>query len=215
MAAAPLSVSHPGVQKIAEAVAASLDSLIEAAAEAIFAEVPAYQAIDDERFRTDVTAHVRAIFAAFLASMTTGQQARRADFAVTREQAARRVAQGVTLADFLQAFRIGQLTLWQGVLDAAGDDPEARAAALSVVAQIMQVIELGSTVAGEAYLAAQQHVLAEGDRVRRLLPAGTDRRTHRLRPAPPVRRPGADDRGAPAGPGKFMTRSPRHLWSAH
>jgi hypothetical protein len=35
------------------------------------------------------------------------------------------------------------------------------------VAQIMQVIELGSTVAGEAYVAAQQHVLAEGDRVRR------------------------------------------------
>jgi len=35
------------------------------------------------------------------------------------------------------------------------------------VAQIMQLIELGSTVAGEAYVAAQQHALAEGDRVRR------------------------------------------------
>jgi hypothetical protein len=167
MPTAPLSVSHPGVQKLAAAVTASLESLVEAATGAIFAEVPAYQAIDDEQFRTDVTAHVRAIFAAFLTSLTTGQQARRADFAVTREQASRRVAQGITLADFLQAFRIGQLTLWQGVLDAVGDDPEARAAALSVVAQIMQVIELGSTVAGEAYVAAQQHVLAEGDRVRR------------------------------------------------
>ena len=31
----------------------------------------------------------------------------------------------------------------------------------------MRVIELGSTVAAEAYLAAQQHELAEGDRVRR------------------------------------------------
>lgn len=167
MPAVPLSVSHPGVQKIAETVAASLDSLIEAATEAIFAEVPAYRAIDDEQFRADVTAHVRAIFAAFLTGMTTGQQPRRADFAVTREQAARRVAQGVTLADFLQAFRIGQLTLWQGVLDAAGDDIVARDGALAIVAQIMQVIELGSTVAGEAYMAAQQHVLAEGDRVRR------------------------------------------------
>ena len=44
---------------------------------------------------------------------------------------------------------------------------ESRAAALLIVAQIMQVIEVGSTVAGEAYLEAQQHLLAEGDRVRR------------------------------------------------
>jgi GGDEF-like domain len=87
-----------------------------------------------------------------------------ADFAVTRGQASRWVAQGITLADFLQAFRIGQLTLWQGVLDAAGSDPVAREAALSVVTQ---VIELGRTVAGEACLTAQQDALAEHDRVRR------------------------------------------------
>jgi len=52
-------------------------------------------------------------------------------------------------------------------MTAAGDDPAARDGALSVVAQLMQVIELGSTVAGEAYVQAQQHALAEGDRVRR------------------------------------------------
>lgn len=167
MPPAPLSVSHPGVQKIAAAVAAALGPLVDVATEAIFAEVPAYSACHDDQLRTDVTAHVRAIFESFLAALTTGQQARRADFAVTREQASRRVAQGVTLADFLQAFRIGQLTLWQGVLDAAGSDPVAREAALSVVTQIMQIIELGSTVAGEAYVAAQQHVLADHDRVRR------------------------------------------------
>jgi hypothetical protein len=86
---------------------------------------------------------------------------------VTREQATRRVAQGISLADFLQAFRIGQLTLWQSVLDAAGQDTRAREAALLSVAQLMQVIELGSTVAAEAYVAAQQHALAESDRVRR------------------------------------------------
>src|SRR4029077_14738407 len=135
--------------------------------DAIYAEVPAYANSHDDQLRADVTAHVRAIFLAFVAALSTGQPARRGDFAVTRDQASRRVAQGITLADFLQAFRIGQLTLWQGVLDAAGDDSAARAAALSIVAQIMQVIELGSTVAGEAYMAAQQHALAEDDRVRR------------------------------------------------
>lgn len=159
--------AQPGVRRIVAAVEASLDTLVPAATEAIYAEVPAYANSHDDQLRADVTAHVRAIFLAFVAALSTGQPARRGDFAVTREQASRRVAQGITLADFLQAFRIGQLTLWQGVLDAAGDDSAARAAALSIVAQIMQVIELGSTVAGEAYVAAQQHALAEDDRVRR------------------------------------------------
>ena len=163
----PLSAVPPGVRQIVVAVEASLEKLVSAAAEAIWAEVAAYAASPDDQLRNDVTAHIRGIFLAFVAGLRTGQPARRADFAASREQASRRVVQGITLADFLQAFRIGQLTLWQGVLDAAGDDPVARDAALSVVARIMQMIELGSTIAAEAYVAAQQQVLAEGNRVRR------------------------------------------------
>jgi hypothetical protein len=163
----PISAVPPGVRQIVMAVEASMEKLISAATEAIWAEVPAYAASPDDQLRNDVIAHIRSIFLAFLAGLRTGQSARRADFAASREQAARRVVQGITLADFLQAFRFGQLTLWQGVLDAAGDDPVARDAALSIVAHIMQMIELGSTIAAEAYVAAQQQVLAEGDRVRR------------------------------------------------
>jgi len=163
----PLSAVPPGVRQIVVAVEASLEKLVLAAAEAIWADVPAYAASPDGQLRNDVTAHIRGIFLVFLAGLRTGQPARRADFAASREQASRRVVQGIALADFLQAFRIGQLTLWQGVLDAAGDDPVARDAALPVVAHIMQMIELGSTIAAEAYAEAQQQVLAEGDRVRR------------------------------------------------
>ena len=67
----------------------------------------------------------------FLAGLTGGRPARRSEFTMTREQATRRVAQGITLADFLQAFRIGQITLWHRVLAAAGEDPAARDAALT------------------------------------------------------------------------------------
>jgi sugar diacid utilization regulator len=129
--------------------------------------VPAYSASNDQGLRADVAGHVRAIFEVFLAGVTGGRQSRRSEFTMTREQANRRVAQGITLADFLQAFRIGQLTLWHGVLAAAGDDAAARDAALAVVAQLMAVIEVGSTVAAEAYVEAQQHAVAESDRLRR------------------------------------------------
>ena len=181
----PLRSVPPGVRQIVMAVEASLEKLVSAATEAIWAEVPAYAASPDDQLRADVTAHIRGIFEAFLDGMRTGRAARRSDFAASPEQAARRVMQGITLADFLQAFRIGQLTLWQGVLDAAGDDAEARDAALSIVAHIMRMIELGSTIAAEAYVTAQQQVLAEGDRVRRDLLE--DLLARRVAPAGPKR----------------------------
>ena len=115
----PLSAVPPGVRQIVVAVEASLEKLVLAAAEAIWAEVPAYAASPDGQLRDDVTAHVRGIFPTLLAGLRAGQPARRADFAGSREQASRRVVQGVTLADFLQAFRIGQLTLPRGGAAAA------------------------------------------------------------------------------------------------
>src|SRR6266542_1518522 len=163
----PTSDFPPAAARIAAAVETSLDTMVAAAVEAIWEQVPAYRDSSDVQLREDVAAHVGAVFGVFLTGMTGRRPARRADFAVTREQAMRRRAQGISLADFLQAFRIGQLTLWQGVLGAAGEDPGARAAALPVVAQIMQVIELGSTVAAEAYIEAQQYEVADSDRVRR------------------------------------------------
>ncbi|HEY5989360.1 MAG TPA: PucR family transcriptional regulator, partial [Streptosporangiaceae bacterium] len=163
----PLSDSHAPARRIAAAVDAALDELALAAADAIWEQVPAYRDSHDSTLRDDVVVHVRAVFRVFLAGLAGGRSAQRADFVVTREQATRRVAQGISLADFLHAFRVGQITLWQGVLDATGGDAEAREAALSAVAQLMGVIELGSTVAAEAYVEAQQHELAESDRVRR------------------------------------------------
>ncbi|HEV2371750.1 MAG TPA: helix-turn-helix domain-containing protein [Streptosporangiaceae bacterium] len=163
----PHSDLHPAAQKIATAAEATMDTLVDLAVEAIWQQVPAYMDSHDEQLRRDVTVHVRSVFTVFLAGVTGGRPARRADFVLTRQQATRRVSQGISLADFLHAFRIGQLVLWQGVLDAAGEEPLAREAALSLVAELMRVIELGSTVAAEAYVEAQQHALAESDRVRR------------------------------------------------
>src|SRR5215831_8067004 len=163
----PINAADPAIARIGVAVQASMDDLVAAAVQEIWDQVPAYPGSNDAQLREDVTGHVRAIFDVFLAGLTGGQPARRSEFTMTREQATRRVAQGITLADFLQAFRIGQLTLWHGVLAAAGDDVAAREAALTAVARIMTVIEVGSTVAAEAYVEAQQHAVAESDRVRR------------------------------------------------
>jgi len=129
--------------------------------------VPAYRSSPDPRLRVRVARNVEAVFRVLLASLPEGRPAQPADFPITREQAFHRSEQGVSLADFLSAFRIGQRTLGQRLLDMLRDDPPARNAALAVVGHLMQLIEVGSTVAAEAYLEAQQHQLADDDRVRR------------------------------------------------
>lgn len=167
MASDPASELPPGRARIAAAVDAGLDKMVAAAVEAIWTQVPAYGDSTDPRLRDDVTAHVAAVFQVFLAELASDRPTRRADFPVTREQAGRRRAQGIALADFLRAFHIGQLTLWRNILDVVRDDAEARDAALGLVARLMHLIEVGSTVAGEAYVEAQQHQVAEIDRVYR------------------------------------------------
>lgn len=53
------------------------------------------------------------------------------------------------------------------MLEAAGRDPSSRDAALHLATHVMQVIEVGSSVAADAYVQAQQLEVAEGDRLAR------------------------------------------------
>ena len=156
-----------GVAAIAATVESRLDEMVAAAADAIWDQVPAYRASKDPDLRADVLAHVASVFRIFLSVLDRETPVTRADFAGTREQAGLREGQDISLADFLRAFRIGQQSLWRSVLSATRDNPEARDAALRLVEPIMGVIEIGSTVAAEAYAEAQQHRLAEHDRARR------------------------------------------------
>src|SRR6266487_3378223 len=85
----PTSDFPPAAARIAAAVETSLDTMVAAAVEAIWEQVPAYRDSSDDQLREDVAAHVGAVFGVFLTGMTGRRPARRADFAVTREQAMR------------------------------------------------------------------------------------------------------------------------------
>src|SRR5258708_32242861 len=110
----PISELPDARARIAATVGDSLDAMVTAAVEAIWSQVPAYRSSPDAQLRADVTAHVAAIFRVFLAGVTAGRPVRRSGFPMTREQATHPVVQGISLAGFLPAFRIGQPTLWLG-----------------------------------------------------------------------------------------------------
>ncbi|WP_306370032.1 CdaR family transcriptional regulator [Nocardiopsis sp. CC223A] len=158
---------EPGLRRLVDAVESSFEQITRDAVDQIWEQVPAYRASADRQLRDDLTAHVGLVFRALLNSVTEERTVVPSDFPITAEQARKRVRQGVSLPDFLQAFRIGQLVLWEGVSAAARDDSRARDAAVSLAGRVMHLIEVGSSVAAEAYLDAQQHEVAEHDRLRR------------------------------------------------
>jgi len=144
-----------------------MDEIVETAVERFFAQVPAYPASPDPDLRRDAASHARAVYEVVLASIREHRPAQASEFTNTPEQATKRVRQGVSLSDFLRAFRIGQVTLWEGIVAATSSEPETWEVAVEAATHLMQVIEVGSSVGAAAYLRAQQLELAEGDRVRR------------------------------------------------
>jgi PucR C-terminal helix-turn-helix domain/GGDEF-like domain len=160
----------PGVvaiDRIAAMLAARRAELATESLREIRAAIPVYSEIDDPAILADVVEHVAENHDALRASLVRGQPVTAQDLAFIGPHAALRARRGVPLADFLQAFRIGHRVIWDAIVSLADEDLEARAAALDAARLIMEFIDHASTHAAQAYLEAQQLLLAEGDRVRR------------------------------------------------
>jgi sugar diacid utilization regulator len=160
----------PGVvaiDRIATMLAARRAELATDSLREIRAAIPAYSAIDDPVILADVTEHVAENHDALRSSLVRGEPVTPQELAFIGPHAALRARRGVPLADFLQAFRIGHRVIWDAIVEFAAEDEQAAAAALDAARLVMEFIDLASTHAAQAYLEAQQLLLAEGDRVRR------------------------------------------------
>jgi hypothetical protein len=153
--------------RVLDRVKQSMDRTVEASVDRFYAEIPAYPASHDPDLCDDVVVHTWAVYEVVLTSIRERRAAEVDDFRITPEQATKRVRQGIGLSDFLRAFRIGQVVLWEAIVGASSDEPAGFEVAVEAATHLMQVIEVGSSVAAAAYLKAQQLELAEGDRVRR------------------------------------------------
>lgn len=172
---------HGPADVVARLVATiDLDALVEGAVDAIWQQVPGYQTNVHPTLRADAIRHHVEAQGTILARIAEGRPLGREDFPTTRAHAIRRFEQGISFADFLHAFRVAQMTLFDAFVTAAerDADPMARGAALAIARQVIHAIEVGSTVAAEAYLEAEARRRAESDQVRRdvldHLLAGTD-----------------------------------------
>jgi hypothetical protein len=151
---------------LVERVEARLDDLVSVGLEAIHREVPAYAGIGDHDFAADVRESLTRHGATIMRCLRDGADPTPEDLAFVRANAAARAERDIPLADYLHTFRVFHRVLMDAILRESGRSPGA-AAGLEAARGLLEYADLATTYAGDAYLAAQQSLLADSDRVRR------------------------------------------------
>jgi hypothetical protein len=155
-----------GADMIASALEARRDELISTGLEEIKARMPAYRQAD-LALLDDVRRHIGEHHDLLCSVLRQGRPAAARQFEFVGRHAALRARRGISLADFLEAFRSYHNVVWDAVLDASEQGGEAAEQALAAARTVIRHIDLATTEASAAYLEAQQLLLADGDRVRR------------------------------------------------
>lgn len=148
------------MERLATALTARRDELIEAAMASIRERVPGYGAAD-AALLADVRGHIGVQYDLFCAVLARGRAVQPRETAFIARHAALRARRGISLIEFLEAFRCFHGVMWDAIVADGGDDALAGARAL------MTFVDFATTQAGGAYVEAQQLLVADGDRVRR------------------------------------------------
>jgi DNA-binding PucR family transcriptional regulator len=157
--------AHPGVSRLVEGFRARMPELVDESVRAMEEEIPTYRPAN-ATLRANVREHVSQHFEALMSSLAEARAITPEDLLFVRPAATQRARQGVPLADFMHAFRIGQREIWRG-LAAEAQNAETREAALSVVGQVIEYVNVASTHAAEVYVEVERLLQAHGERVRR------------------------------------------------
>jgi hypothetical protein len=155
----------PGVLRLVEGFRERIEGILDESLRGMQEEIPSYRTADPAMVES-VREHVRLHFEALMSSLSEDRPITREDLLFVRPAATYRARSGVPLADFMHAFRIGQREIWRGLV-AGVTDEETRDAALSVVEEVIQYVNLASTHAGEVYAEVEGLLQAQGERVRR------------------------------------------------
>ncbi len=135
---------------------------------AVREEVAEYSGVAvDPAFAAQVLAHGMEHVLAFVNAGRAGRPPRGAELDFVRERGARRARELLPLDALLETYLIGQRTVWEAIVEAAGDTPDGLRTAQALTGFTFGYTHAINVAVAQAYLAESQVLASEAERVRR------------------------------------------------
>lgn len=160
--AMPRRPPPPGVAKIADAVEDNLEHMLDSAIECILSEVPGYKASGTE-VAGDTRRAAAYVYASFIDMLRTGRPPNEAIARSLGTVGADRAAQGISLGDLLQAFRVSARSAAETIDQVVRENDLDRDAAMWALESVVSWIDLISNLAARDYSRAQARLIQESE----------------------------------------------------
>jgi hypothetical protein len=154
------------MRRVGEALAGRYAEIGQAIADRVFEEIPGYSSAAPELI-ADLRAGATATAEVLARSIAEGSTLRREDLAFLREVAPRRVHQGISLEDFIHAYRVALLTIWDVCTDEATRLRISREAGFALARSAIDAIDTITTQAAEAYMREETRLRTQTGRAAR------------------------------------------------
>jgi hypothetical protein len=154
------------MRRVGEALADRYAEIGAAIANRVFEEIPSYGSAAPELI-ADLRAGATATAEVLARTFAEGSTIRREDLAFVREVAPRRVHQGISLEDFIHAYRVALLTIWDACADEATRLRISREAGFALARSAIDAIDTITTQAAEAYMREETRLRTQTGRAAR------------------------------------------------
>ena len=130
-------------------------------------EVADYAAVRDESFAAEVLAHAEEHVHAFVRAARRGRPPAGRELDFVAERGARRARELLPLDALLEGYLIGQRTVWEAIVEAAGDTPEGMRVAQELTAVTFTYTHAINVAIAASYMRESQALAAGRERGRR------------------------------------------------
>jgi hypothetical protein len=163
----PVTDDHgAAIRRVGEALTGRYTEIGQAIADRVFDEIPGYGSVAPELI-ADLRAGATATAEVLARTFAEGSTLRREDLGFLREVATRRVHQGISLEEFIHAYRVALLAIWDACADEASRLGISREAGFTLARSAIDAIDTITTQAAEAYLREETRVRTQSGRAAR------------------------------------------------
>ena len=143
------------MRRVGDELASRYTEIGQTIAARIVDEIPGYESVSPEVV-ADLRAGATATVELLARTFAEGSSVRREDLGFLRGLAARRVHQGVSLEDFIHAYRVALLAYWGACAEEAIRLKLSREAGFALASSVIEAIDTITTQAAEAYCAKRR-----------------------------------------------------------